>query len=220
MIKNSEYWELLNVDQRSQFQSKISEIVFDKEQREAFYKDLLTLDVDIKDDLFRGYFENYAAERKSMQQDFTPHSVTRLISKLVDDSFSSADFTAGTGAMLIEKWNKDRMSKNPFEYYPSDYIYYAQEYSDEVIPYLIHNIAIRGMNAVVIHGDTLTMNVKQIYFIQNDNDDFLAFSSVNVMPHSEEVKRYFKVNEWAEEAIDHKESPIELILGGTIDENE
>ncbi|NSP11370.1 SAM-dependent DNA methyltransferase, partial [Enterococcus faecalis] len=51
-----------------------------------------------------------------------------------------------------------------------------------------------------------------IYFLQNSKDDSLAFSDVNVMPHSDVVTREFQVREWLEEAIDHIESTS--VLGG------
>ena len=62
------------------------------------------------------------------------------------------------------------------------------------------------MNCVVIHGDTLERNIKQIYFVQNSQDDYMKFSDINVMPHTDEVKEKFNVSNWSEKAIEHVES--------------
>lgn len=208
MITKNDFWECAKVEQHSQFQKFLEDIVFDKERREQFYLDLIDIDYHLDDDLFRQYFEEYSAERKSNQQDFSPQAITKVVSRLTDnDSYNVVDFAAGTGSLLVEKWERQRKKTNPFEYYPSNYFYYAQELSDSTIPYLIHNLAIRGMNAVVVHGNTLEKEVKQIYFISNDKDDPMSFSSINVMPHSEEVAEYFGVKEWLEEEKKHVESP-------------
>ena len=89
--------------------------------------------------------------------------------------------------MIIQKWWNDCIRTDIFDYRPHDYVYIAQEYADNAIPYLLHNLAMRGMNCVVIHGDTLERTAKNIYLVQNAKDDFLAFSSINVMPRSETV---------------------------------
>ena len=114
--------------------------------------------------------------------------------------------------MIIQKWRADRLSIGFFEYKPSMTFYDLEELSDRTIPFLLFNLAIRGMNATVVHGDSLDRKIKQIYFLQNSKDDSLAFSDVNVMPHSDVVTREFQVREWLEEAIDHIESPS--VLGG------
>lgn len=62
------------------------------------------------------------------------------------------------------------------------------------------------MNCVVIHGDTLERNIKQIYFVQNSHDDYMKFSDINVMPHTDKVKEKFNVSNWSEKAIEHVES--------------
>lgn len=206
-IKAHEFWDIFGVSQHYEFEQKLRACVLDKEAREAFYVKLLDLQPDLSKDSFRTYFELYSAERKSNMQDFTPSGIARLVANLGqagDKSFF--DPTAGTGALIIEKWHEDRIKVCPYDYLSHEYFYMAGEVADNVIPYLIHNLAIRGMNAIVIHGDCLMKSVKQIYFIQNDTDDMMAFSSINVLPHSKEVTRYFGINEWLEEAIEHVES--------------
>lgn len=40
---------------------------------------------------------------------------------------------------------------------------------------------------------------KEVYFIRNNTSDFMAFSDVIKMPHNEEVKEFYHINEWVKE---------------------
>lgn len=210
----TEFYKILGVKQHAEFEKKLREMLFDKKQREEFYRKLLAIDNDVSVDTFRQYFEEYAAERKSNMQDYTPDSVAKILatitrSNVVDYSksgYSGYDPTAGTGSLLIQKWWDDMQAETIFTYAPHRYLYLAEEMADNAIPYLLHNLAIRGMNACVVHGDTLERTVKQVYFVQNSDDDFLHFSDINVMPHTQDVAEWFDIRAWEEEAINHIES--------------
>ncbi|MEQ3505766.1 SAM-dependent DNA methyltransferase [Enterococcus cecorum] len=216
MLNYQDYYDCCeNVRQHSQFERYLSEIVLDKQRREQFYDKLHEKLVDsgsfnLGVDTFKPYFEIYSAERKTNQQDYTPDAVATLISAITRTeklgNWSAYDATAGTGALIIAKWQDDRVNESPFSYAPHRYLYGCEELADNAIPYLIHNLAFRGMNAIVIHGDTLTRKARQIYFIQNSKDDYQAYSDVNVMPHTEDVMKQFNIIEFEEEAIDHIES--------------
>ena len=214
ILTYKEFYEIANVEQHSEFESYLKRIVFDKNERDAFYTRLLDINPVLSVDTFKPYFELYSAERKSNMQDYTPDAVASLIAKLTrsdaedmqNSKYAAYDMTAGSGSLLIQKWNDDRIQETPWSYAPHRYLYRGDELADNVIPYLIHNLAIRGMNAIVVHGNALEGQVKQIYFIQNSHDDFMAFSDVNVMPHSDDATREFGVKAWKEDAIDYKES--------------
>lgn len=211
-LGKDELFKIAGVSQFSQFDQFIKDTLFNPERRTQFYKDILNINSDVSVDTFRDYFEEYAAERKSNKQDFTPDSVSELMSKITrndnssESGWSGYDPTAGTGSLIIKKWNDDRLAETPFSYAPHNYLYMVEELGDNVIPYLLHNIAIRGMNCIVIHGDTLERNIKQIYFVQNSHDDYMKFSDINVMPHTDKVKDEFNVSNWSEKAIEHVES--------------
>ncbi|KAF0950333.1 hypothetical protein BUI56_12445, partial [Lactococcus lactis subsp. lactis] len=130
----------------------------------------------------------------------------KLTALLVGGS-GGADLTgAGTGTLIIQKWQNDRMNADFFNYLPSNYWYQALELSDEAISFLIHAFAIRGMNGVIIHGDALEMAVKQVYFIQNSANNPIGFSEINVIPHSKDAMEFLGIHEWTEQAIEHIES--------------
>ncbi|MCZ9718676.1 SAM-dependent DNA methyltransferase [Lactobacillus mulieris] len=225
MISKDQFWKIAGVTQHIQFENYLREIIFNPEKRNNFFKQLLKLDAQcVVQDTFKQYFEEYAAERKANQQDYTPDEVSQLLSIIVNTKYdadfkngiekryfhkkgyTAADITAGTGSLLIQKWWADMTAELPWTYVPHRYFYFASELADNVIPYLLCNLALRGMNAIVVHGDALTGETKQVYFIQNSKDDYLSFSDINVMPHSKQVTEEFNVTKWLEEAIDHIES--------------
>lgn len=83
-------------------------------------------------------------------------------------------------------------------YDPRAYWYQVEEMSDRAIPFLIFNMSIRGMNGVVVQCDSLSRYAKDVYFIRNDTDDFLAFSEVIKMPHTTELKELYKISKWVD----------------------
>ncbi|WP_024622622.1 N-6 DNA methylase, partial [Metaclostridioides mangenotii] len=199
---------LLEIDEFYYAPIKLFEIIFDKEKREILFKKFLKEEKRIDFDWFAQCFEEEHADRKTKKQDFTPGQVTKLIEQLVGNTNSTLDVCAGTGGIVIQKWYQDMIHVSPFEYYPSNYFYQCEELSDRALPFLLFNLCIRGMNAIVIHGDSLSREVNNIYFIQNDKNDFLRFSSLNVMPRSQEVEHYFNVKSWKGEPIIHIESEL------------
>lgn len=190
----------VKISQHSQFEKYLNEIVFDKERREAFYKALQKFQLKDYEDTFKKYFEIYSAERKSFKQDYTPQSISKILSSLTFSpqsiGYSAYDPTAGTGALIINQWWSNMTAHNPFEYKPSFHFYLCEEIADNVIPYLLHNLIMRGINAIVIHGDTLERYAKNIYFIQNKQDDYLAFSEIGLMPKNEQVSKEFNILKW------------------------
>lgn len=212
VVKYHEYWDLLSVDQHSQFQEKLRKFLFEPTKREAFYDKLLTVQNDLGIDTFKQYFELYAAERKTNQQDFTPESITQIITginkleKQNKDGISAYDPTAGTGTLIISQWNSDRLQVAPWFYYPHNYFYMAEELSDQALIYLLHNLALRGMNAIVMHGDSIARKYKQVYFVQNSHDDHMKYSDINVMPRTNFLEQTLDIREWIGEPINHIES--------------
>ena len=238
MITKKQFWDVANVKQHSEFESYLRKIVLDKDKREKFFKSLLDIDPQIVQiDTFKRYFEDYSAERKANKQDYTPDEIARLLAMLTNqvppDTFkpqegkpdpsagmyTASDFTAGTGSLLIQKWWFDMTQTMPWNYHPHNYFYFAQEYADNAIPYLLLNLSLRGMNCVVVHGDTLSGDVKQVYLVENPNDNWLGFSDINVMPHNDEIKNEFGITNWIEDPIDHVESPIDLMFDMSPDIN-
>lgn len=188
--------ELLGINDSYQAPARLLELLYDKPAREKLFMDFLALyNYDVNFDWFHDYFQDEHADRKNKKQDFTPRSVAELVNALVNDDSASLHYEpcAGTGGMTIAAWNRDRFRHSPFDYRPSWYVYHCEELSDRALPFLLFNLAIRGMNAVVVHCDVLKRDAYGAFFIQNDNDNHLGFSSLNVMPYSEDVAKHLSV---------------------------
>lgn len=212
MLKTSDINKLIRVEDTYQAPEALMKIIFDKEKREELFRAFIQLESNLAVDSFSQYYEEEHSETEKHAQMFSPPAIADLLSKLVGGDTTGEGFTfdvaSGTGGLTIAKWAED--SKKPL-YNPSNNLYHCEEISDRAMPFLLMNLLMRGMNATVVHGDTLSRKIKQVYFIQNEKDEFLSFSSLNVMPHSETVEKFFDVREWLEEAKNHIESPSPMI---------
>lgn len=205
--------EILGISETYKAPERIMEILYgDIEERDEVFSQFLELfHYDVTFDWFHEYFQEEQADRKGKKQDFTPQSVAKLLSDLVSSSSSEGTFyepTVGTGGITITKWNDDRYKTNPIDYRPSDYLYHVEELSERAIPFLLFNLIIRGMNATVIHGDVLSREAYGVFFVQNDYDDHLRYSSLNLMPYSDVIEKEFEVK-----FVDERHKPIKQSKG-------
>lgn len=208
------YNKIFGVSDSYQAPEKIMKILYNKEEREQLFKDLLELhDYNVDFDWFFEYFQEEHADRKNKKQDFTPKSVAELLSKLTGtDKGLYYECCAGTGGIMIKYWDEYRRTFSPFDYTPDLHFAVVEELSDRCIPFLLLNMMIRGMNGVVIHGDCLTRKCKNAYFICNQENDHLKFSGITNIPHTEEFEKELKVKFESPEYTEHKElMNIELV---------
>lgn len=189
--------QILGIKDSYKAPDRIMDILYGdiNERNDIFEKFLELYEYDVSWDWFHEYFQDEHAERKSKQQDFTPESVAKLLSRISDMPKGAMVYepTAGTGGVLITNWNETRMKTDPFTYRPSDYMVHAEELGDRTLPFLLFNLIIRGVNATVVHGDTLSRDSYGVFFIQNDTDDHLNYSSLNRMEYNENTEKMFSV---------------------------
>ncbi|MDE7522873.1 N-6 DNA methylase [Ligilactobacillus salivarius] len=205
--------KLLGTDDAFKAPTKMMDLMLDPKKREETFKKFLEIETDMSYEWFQEYFGDEQAERKSKKQDFTPTSISNLVAKLVGkDNSTYYEPAAGTGSMLIAKWHNDRL-KNPlykrpetdnplikfltsptFTYDPRAYWYQAEELSDRAIPFLIFNMAIRGMNGSITQCDSLSRKATRAFFIRNDTDNYLGFSEVIELPKNQEVAELLNVH--------------------------
>lgn len=192
---------LLDIDDSYKAPEKMLKLMLDNQKRVKTFKKFLEVSTNMQFDWFHEYFEDEQAERKSKKQDFTPQGIADLMTFIVGRSPTGTYYepAAGTGGILITRWWNDRL-KDPVHlkpkfaentglsiltYDPRNYWYQVEEISDRAIPFLLFNMAIRGMNGVAIQCDSLERNAKNAYFIRNDTDDWLEFSEVIPIPHKD-----------------------------------
>ncbi|MEJ7220636.1 N-6 DNA methylase [Staphylococcus gallinarum] len=198
--------KLLGIKESYKAPDRLMEILYmDKQERDKYFmKFLEAFDKDVTYDWFHDYFQDEHADRKNQKQDFTPQSVSRLLSEMVGtEGKTYYEPAAGTGGILIERWNQDRMKHSPFDYEPRYYYYTAEELSDRAIPFLLFNMLIRGMNGNVVQCDVLTRESTGAFFIQNDANDFMGFSSLNLLPYNEDTETELNIK-----FVEEKYKPI------------
>lgn len=205
--------KLLGVEDSSEAPQQLWKIIFNREKREKLFRDFLNIKTDLSFDWFQEYFEEAQADRKRDKQDFTPNSISDIIVGIQGENKDGQYFepTVGTGGMMIRRWNKDRMDTGFFNYKPSMFLYHVEDRSNTAMPFLVFNCLIRGMNITIFWGDSLERTCKDVFFIQNDDDNSMGFSSFNIMPRSDEVKQHFNVKEWIGVKTQHIESELKEI---------
>lgn len=99
---------------------------------------------DLTKDWLQMIYQYYLADRKDKKQDYTPANLANLLGTLAGDADVIVDLCAGSGALTIQKWcnNPDQ----EFELYEVD---------ENVIPYLLFNLAIRNIKSTVFLCDVL-----------------------------------------------------------------
>lgn len=207
---------LLEINESYKAPERVLELMLDDQQRAITFEKFLKVSKDLSFDWFHEYFEDEQAERKKKKQDFTPQSISDLMSALVGKNPNGTYYepAAGTGGILITRWwsncledpvnlskvDKKVLNQNPgisfFTCDPRNYWYQVEEMSDRAIPFLIFNMAIRGMNGVAVQCDSLSREAKEAYFIRNDSDNFLGFSEVIKLPHTKDVGQELHINKW------------------------
>lgn len=87
-------------------------------------------------------------------QDYTPKTLALFMGKLIGDADVITDLCAGSGALTIQKWCMNHEQK--FELY---------EFDENVIPFLLFNMAVRNIECTVYHSDVLQQEIFHTYKI-------------------------------------------------------
>ena len=103
--------KLLGVREAQQAPAALMKIVMDQQKRNELFKQFLDVSTDVSHDWFSQYFMSVQADRKDKKQDFTPESISKLVNMLVGshDSSEYYEVAAGTGSMMIQRWQQDRL---------------------------------------------------------------------------------------------------------------
>lgn len=111
------------------------------EKMQAFFD---MVDGDLSKDWLQMIYQYYCADRKDKKQDYTPKCLAQFLSRLIGESAETIDMCAGSGALAIQRW-----IENP------DTVFTLYEVDENVIPYLLFNLALRNINATVYQSDVL-----------------------------------------------------------------
>lgn len=100
---------------------------------------------DLSVDWLQKIFQYYHADRKEKKQDYTPQSLARLMGALTGNADRIVDMCAGSGALIIQKWNQNH-----------DIKFTALEIDENVIPFLLFNMTLRNISCRVFQMNALT----------------------------------------------------------------
>lgn len=103
------------------------------------------VDGDLSIDWMQMIYQYYLSDRKEKKQDYTPKSLAKFMGMLAGDSETMIDMCAGSGALIIQKWNLNH-----------DTNFRAIEIDDNVIPFLLFNMVLRNIRCDVYQMDALT----------------------------------------------------------------
>ena len=156
--------ELFKAESMGELAEKIFETVRNNDV--VTYEKFCDLVQDLSVDWLQKIFQYYYADRKEKKQDYTPQSLAMFMGKLAGDADVVIDLCAGSGALTIQKWNMNHEQK--FE---------LHEFDEQVIPFLIFNMAVRNIECTVYHSDVLQQEIFDIYKISKGKK-FGKFSEV------------------------------------------
>ena len=169
-MDNNKVNELFGIKESYELPERLMTTLLDKEKREAVFNEFMEYDFDFSHDCLRDYFQDEHAARSALKQDYTPDCICDLISLLIPETDKIIDICSGTGALTIGT------SRNVY--------FQCEEFSKASISVLLFNLAIRGMNALVLQKDVLTKEVKTAFRVQNNGQ----YSDIEIVEDYEEIK--------------------------------
>ena len=126
---------------------------------------------DLSKDWLQMIYQYYEADRKEKKQDYTPKSIAKLLTELTETGGKTVyDICAGSGALTIQKWNR-----NPNK------IFICEELDSKVIPFLLFNMVLRNMNGYVINRNVLTLELNKCYQIVS-GEEFSTVKEIMDIP--------------------------------------
>ena len=182
----AQYNEIFGIRDSYEAPSRVLQLLTESskvDRNDCFYRLAKVNNFDFAKDWFWEYFQDEHADRKQNKQDFTPPSITKIVHSILrathlEKTSLVYEPAAGTGQMIIGDWEQQRTRQMPWEYKPSEHLYVCSEYSVKTIPFLLFNLAVRGIVAVVYHIDTLRKEIEAIYKLDNPQDSTICYSEV------------------------------------------
>lgn len=156
---------LLEIENVKEMPKRLFEVVTNNDTH-VYERFCRLIDNDLSIDWIQKIYQYYLADRKEKMQDYTPRSLALFMGKLVGEADEITDLCAGSGALTIQKWNMNREQR--FDLY---------EFDENVIPFLLFNMAVRNIECTVYHSDVLQQEVYHTYKI-NKGEHFGNFKEM------------------------------------------
>lgn len=151
--------KFFNIDDIGYLGDKLKEIIL-SDNRDDIYDRYIELVEDMDIDWIQKIFQYYKSNRSDFKQDYTPKSLAKCLAKMVywEGAKTAYDACSGSGSLVIELHKLD----NKIEFV-------CEEFDDNVIPYLLFNLSIRNISAVVIQGDIVKQERYNFYKLTPGN---------------------------------------------------
>jgi type I restriction enzyme M protein len=154
-ITNQIINNLLEIKESYELPDKLMALLLDNNSMIKLFDKFMGYDVDLTKDIFRDYFQEQHADRKSLKQDYTPDAICKIISKLQNEKDTLLDVCSGTGALSIFSYNEN-----------NDLSIVCEELSQRSISTLLFNLAIRNVKGYVLRKDVLKNEILDIYKLE------------------------------------------------------
>lgn len=160
----------LEITESYKMPARLMEILFNPSEREKMFDAFSAENPDKSMDWWTDYFQDEQGDRNALKQDFTPHSICKIVAEMTPPADSFADVCAGTGGLTIALHDR----------FPDAY-FHCEEISERTIPVLLFNLAVRNVHAEVICGDSLEQTRKHVYKI-TPGDRYSDIAEVDDVP--------------------------------------
>jgi len=121
---------------------------------------------DLTVDWLQKIFQYHLADRREKKQDYTPGTLAAFMGLLCGESDTVVDLCAGSGALTIQKW-----AVSPH----TSFVLY--ELDENVLPYLLFNMAVRNIRCTVHHADVLQDETYKTFLLE-PGDQFATVTEV------------------------------------------
>lgn len=162
--------DALGVSESYQVSDAMMVALGDPQKRHELFS-LYLSEFGLDDDPVNVIFQEEHGDRDKFKQDYTPPELARLVAEMAHRDTGKApatiaDLCAGTGTLTLACLRK----------FPHAY-YHCEEVTARAIPFLLFNLAIRGVNAEVFQQDVLTREVTASWRLIPDGKGFSDISA-------------------------------------------
>lgn len=168
-ITNQIINNLLEIKESYELPDKLMALLLDNNSMIKLFDKFMEYDVDLTKDLFRDYFQEQHADRKSLKQDYTPDAICKIISKLQNEKDTLLDVCSGTGALSLFSYNEN-----------NDLSIVCEELSQRSISTLLFNLAIRNVKGYVLKKDVLKNEILDIYKLEKGTKYSIITKTENI----------------------------------------
>lgn len=147
--------DLLDVKESYRLPDILMQTLLNDEARSELFRQIKRRQPGMSFDFLRDEYQEEHGDRKKMKQDYTPDCLAALVAGLLPNSPAYADICAGTGALTVANITRHRETA----------VNYCEELASRAIPFLLCNLAMRNVNAIVCQADALTCEKKACYIV-------------------------------------------------------